>query len=218
MRALRPHGPWVERLWLRLLALLAVVLVPLLGAGAASATCLPGIESGVGAYALPGQGSARWQLPTPPTGTTYDDPAALVSDAHVADAVFEWSRGDGGHLLSFERSDVAAKTARKATRSGDELVNLASDARTTHILQGDATGGGHLWPGSPGKTPFPQSWSGDRVMHEISDVATDPGSAITPGRGGSTVVTGTRDGVDIRVILRGGDIITGHPTNLPRNP
>jgi filamentous hemagglutinin len=59
-------------------------------------------------------------------------------------------------------------------------------------------------------------------MHEISDVATDPLSVFTPGRGGRTIVTGTRDGVDIRVILgnqkEGGGIITGFPSNIPRNP
>lgn len=55
-------------------------------------------------------------------------------------------------------------------------------------------------------------------MQEISDVATDHNSVFRAGRGGSTVATGTRDGVGIRVILRNGDIVTGYPTNLPRNP
>jgi hypothetical protein len=58
-------------------------------------------------------------------------------------------------------------------------------------------------------------------MHEISDIATDPAAwrnAVPQGR--RTVLTGTRDGVDIRVIVdsRSGDIVTGYPTNLPRNP
>jgi hypothetical protein len=105
-----------------------------------------------------------------------------------------------------------------AAKSGDEFINLASDARTTHILYGDRTGGGHLWPGLPGKTPFPQSGTAQRVMHEISDVATDPTSIFQAGRGGSTVVTGVRDGVLLRVITRGDDIVTGYPTNLPRIP
>ncbi|XKF14151.1 EndoU domain-containing protein [Knoellia locipacati] len=112
----------------------------------------------------------------------------------------------------------AAKPTTKAAKSADEFVDLASASRRTHILDGDATGGGHLWPGLPGKTPFPKDWSGNRVMHEISDVATDPNSIFRPGRGGSTIATGTRGGVDMKVVLRGGQIITGHPTNLPRNP
>ncbi len=35
----------------------------------------------------------------------------------------------------------------------------------------------------------------------ISDVATDPNSVSSAGRGGRTVVEGTRDGVDIKVII-----------------
>ncbi|MBL9028807.1 MAG: EndoU domain-containing protein [Myxococcales bacterium] len=100
--------------------------------------------------------------------------------------------------------------------------NLASADRTKHILYGDATGGGHLWPGKPGKSPFPAHWDADRVMAEISDVATDPKSVFGPGRGGRTLAKGTRDGVDITVVLespgRGGGIVTGFPTNVPRNP
>lgn len=83
------------------------------------------------------------------------------------------------------------------------------------------TGGGHLWPGNPGKTPFPQGWSGDKIMHEISDIATDPvawQNAVP--QGSRTVLTGTRGGVDIRVIVdtNTGEIISGYPTNLPRSP
>lgn len=132
--------------------------------------------------------------------------------------------GSPEHFRAGQRlgSDVARPGIVVATgvaaKSADEFVDLASTARRTHILDGDATGGGHLWPGLPGKTPFPKDWSADRVMHEISDVATDPSSIFRTGRGGSTIVTGTRDGVDIRVILRDGNIITGHPTNLMRNP
>ena len=142
--------------------------------------------------------------------STYKLPASLAQDDGLAGSVrglAEMVRAETSSLLV---GPVAAK-------SGDEFVNLASEGRTTHILDGDITGGGHAWPGLPGKTPFPDSWSRDRIMHEISDVATDPSSIFRTGRGGSTIVTGTRDGVDIRVIIRNGDIVTGYPTNLPRN-
>ena len=108
-----------------------------------------------------------------------------------------------------------------ATNTADDFVDLATPARRIHILDGDATGGGHLWPGLPDKTPFPQSWSADQIMHEISDIATDPAAwsnGIT--QGSRTVLTGVRDGVEIRVVVntQTGEIITGTPTNLPRNP
>lgn len=111
----------------------------------------------------------------------------------------------------------ASRNLARAASSADEFVDLASASRRTHILAGDRTGGGHLWPGLPGKTPFPRSWSADRIMHEIADVATDPRSIVTAGRGGSTIITGTRGGVRLRVILRDGEIVTGYPTNLARN-
>ena len=79
-----------------------------------------------------------------------------------------------------------------AAKGADEFVNLASSQRTTHILTGDATGGGHLFPGGAGKSSFPQSWSADRVMHEISDVATDPLSSFVTGRGPTRLISPRR--------------------------
>jgi hypothetical protein len=112
-------------------------------------------------------------------------------------------------------------TTTGVAAEGDGLVNLASDGRTTHILDGDGTGGGHLWPGAAGKTPFPSSWSGGQIMHAISDIATDPAAWRNAVQQGSrTVLVGTRDGVEIRVVVNSstGEIVTGYPINLPRNP
>jgi len=97
-------------------------------------------------------------------------------------------------------------------------VNLADQKATTHILDGDATGGGHApGTGMPGKSEFPANWSKDRIMDAISDVATDPASKTTTA-GRTTLVDGTRDGVNIRVVIRDNRIVTGYPTNVPRNP
>ncbi len=100
-------------------------------------------------------------------------------------------------------------------------VDLTDAKGRTHILDGDSTGGGHRpGTGAPGKSEFPSTWSDDKILHEISDVATDPASKITPGRGGRTIAEGTRDGVDIRTVVErdGSRIVTGFPTNVPRNP
>ena len=90
----------------------------------------------------------------------------------------------------------------------------------THVLDGDKTGGGHRsGTGKPGKSEFPSGWSDDRIKGEISDIATDPASSRAPGRGGREVVRGTRGGIDIEVIVEpNGRIVTGYPTNVPRNP
>jgi len=111
-----------------------------------------------------------------------------------------------------------------ATNSADDLVDLASPARRTHILDGEARpngsyGGGHCGgTGFPGKSEFPTSLSDDRVMHHISDVATDPASQIVRAQGRDVFVRGARDGIEIEVLIRNGEIWTGYPTNVPRNP
>lgn len=55
-----------------------------------------------------------------------------------------------------------------AAKTGDDFVNLASEARTSHILDG------HMPPGLPGKSLFPKSWSSQQIMQNASDIATDP--------------------------------------------
>jgi hypothetical protein len=86
------------------------------------------------------------------------------------------------------------------------MGSLLSPERLNHILNGDATGGGHA-PGTglSGKTEFPSDWSNDKVESVIEDVATDPNSTrVTQGT--DEVVKGTRDGVEVRVIIRNGQI------------
>ncbi len=90
-----------------------------------------------------------------------------------------------------------------------------------HHAMGAATSGGHLWPGGAGKSPFPRSWSGNKIMREISDVARDPATWRSGGwQGRRIVLTGTPAGVDIRVVggRRIGEIFTAYPTNVPRSP
>jgi filamentous hemagglutinin len=58
-------------------------------------------------------------------------------------------------------------------------------------------------------------------MHSISDIATDPAAWQNAAQQGSrTVLVGVRDGVEIRVVVDSGtgEIVTGYPINLPRNP
>jgi hypothetical protein len=96
-----------------------------------------------------------------------------------------------------------------------------SPERRIHILDGDARGGGHR-PGTgiPHKSEFPRGWSDNKIIEAIEDVANDPASARRVGADGRTVVTGQRQGVDLRVVIErdGRSIITGYPTNTPRDP
>ena len=131
--------------------------------------------------------------------------------------LFSLSGSVSGEYSDFGRSSLAA-------RGADDLIDLASPARRSHILDGEVRpdgsfGGGHR-PGTgfPNKSEFPAGWSDDQIMHHISDVATDPLSTVRAGRGGDSFVRGTRDGVDIEVLIRNGEIWTGYPTNVQRNP
>ena len=96
-----------------------------------------------------------------------------------------------------------------------------SDRRRRHILDGDRKAGGH-GPGrnTPEKSNSPSDWSDEKTTEAILDVANDPASTRNPGDDGRTLVTGTRDGVDIEVVIdkTGKSIISAYPTNIPRNP
>jgi hypothetical protein len=86
--------------------------------------------------------------------------------------------------------------------------------RATHILDGDAAGGGHRHgTGKPGKTEFPASWNDGKVIGTVLDVAHRPDP--TPGHqewNDRWVTRGTRDDVGIvAVIQRDGRIWSAWP-------
>jgi hypothetical protein len=91
----------------------------------------------------------------------------------------------------------------------------APPGRQIHILYGDDEGmGGHIYDsGMPGKTVFPEDWDEQKIISEIEDVANHPDGIPAEQSNGSYVVTGTRDGVDISVIVKpDGEIATAYPT------
>ena len=158
-------------------------------------------------------------------------PERLCADFNCPtyDQLFEWRRANDLEWAQKNLSlAIVPLPEAGAALLFDESawVNLASPQRTNHILFGDGpTSGGHLWPGNPGKTAFPQNWSADRIMHEVSDIATDPALAWVrqTGPAGSYYtkagdparffVVGERGGVNVKVIVEpfGEGIITGYP-------
>lgn len=127
----------------------------------------------------------------------------------------------GGLSRAAEASADASKAA-DAARWSDHLV---SKERSNHILYGDEYGGGHLWPGKPGHSAFPKDWTEDRILYEISDVATKKGADWVRGTGpedsdftnagapAKFIVQGEKEGIRIEVVVapRGKGIITGYP-------
>lgn len=100
-------------------------------------------------------------------------------------------------------------------------IKVSPDGRT-HILDGEANGrGGHRsGTGISGKTEFPADWSDDKVIKEIESVANDDRLKPILQDNGRTSITGTRDGIEIKVIVDpdGANVRTAFPTNTPRNP
>jgi filamentous hemagglutinin len=122
---------------------------------------------------------------------------------------------------------VALDAASRRTAEVQEAVfaNLPRgiDQRgAVHILWGDKRdSGGHLWPGNPHKTPFPQDWQERRILDTASEIFVDP---KTPWRlspdGRVWLVEVQRDGVEVRVVVDRSRqrVVSAFPTNLPRNP
>jgi filamentous hemagglutinin len=120
-------------------------------------------------------------------------------------------------------------TTGKAAAKSEEFVDVLSSKDTQHILYGDGPGsGGHLWPGAPGKTPFPQNWSAKKVVHEVGDIVTSPSTKwyYQTGTGGKLTSAGdpakwvaweTRDGVLVRVVYQPatGRVVTAFPETNP---
>lgn len=82
-----------------------------------------------------------------------------------------------------------------------------------------------MFPGNPGKSLFPKSWSSDKIMHAVSDVATHPSNKwiqikgmndnfyTKSGKPSRFQVQGEYEGVKIKVIVEpaGKGIITAYP-------
>lgn len=99
-----------------------------------------------------------------------------------------------------------------------------SPARRTHILDGDATGGGH-GPGrkTPKKSEFPGHLSDAEIIDGVEAIANDPmrypSGSIPPG-GTAVAIEGQIKGVKTCVVvdpLRR-DVVTAYPLGVPRNP
>ncbi|WP_367620790.1 MULTISPECIES: RHS repeat-associated core domain-containing protein [Burkholderia] len=98
-----------------------------------------------------------------------------------------------------------------------------------HILYGDSpTSGGHMWPGNPGKTVFPESWNATKIISEVDGIVNSPSTKwyAQTGTGGALTKAGeratwvsweVRDGVQIRTVYQPaiGRIVTAFPDSGP---
>lgn len=92
-----------------------------------------------------------------------------------------------------------------------EKIRLPDDRRS-HILGGDATGGGHRYgTGRPGKTEFPERWDDSTASEHILNVGRHPASVKLQDNG-RWKVTGNRDRVELSVVVEpDGQVWTAYP-------
>jgi Bacterial EndoU nuclease len=111
------------------------------------------------------------------------------------------------------------------TRPSLDSIRVTPE-RTTHILDGDETGGGghRHGVGKPGKTEFPASWDDAKIISTAVNVAGGPDRPpVRQDWNDTWLCTGTRDGVDVSVVvMRSGEILTSWPEEggpgVVRNP
>jgi len=165
---------------------------------------------------VPG-GDVPARRPEPPESRSreeYYEALRVASAGKAAD--------DGDKAVDAERSGWDSVDAEDRPKAEDIQV---TPERTTHILDGDKTGGGHRHGvGKPGKTEFPASWTDERVIASILDVARRPDNPPThQDRNDTWLCNGTRDAVKVWAVVEpSGDIVTGWPEEggpgVVRNP
>lgn len=157
-------------------------------------------------------------------GVDFDAPIMAIPVTETV-AAFDAGYDVGTAALNGEWNEVQAGIFifgvefidRRTPGNIDNPVDL-TDFRKDHILNRHGPG-----RGMSDKTEFPANWTDEKVLHEISDVATDPSSTVEAGRWGADRISGTRDGVDITVDMyppnskHAGKISTGYPTNTSVN-
>ena len=142
-------------------------------------------------------------------------------------------------LLDWMDSHIAAQSPEFQTRFRPALAGLRAVAAGKDVTDdggqrflGWTVGQHWLMPvknhragaGVLKKTEFPSHWDDERIIHQISDIATDPSLVRQIDDRETPYVVGTRDGVEIRANFfpddhaKAGQITTGYPINVPENP
>lgn len=96
-----------------------------------------------------------------------------------------------------------------------------SDKRITHILYGDARGGGHLYGvGKPCKSEFPKDWHKSEIIDNVRALAANDNLNWKQQRNGYYVAESMVGSLRVRVVIdqERDDVITAYPVNVTRNP
>lgn len=154
--------------------------------------------------------------------------------ANVVNLVLEEGQNSPNDIQDQKRKELQAQNpnAEKTTSQpanqnaggikGDfNKASRISQQRRTHILYGDATGGGHKnGVGKPCKSEFPAHWDDDTIIKEIEMIAANDNLNWEEQRNGYYVTEQKVGTVKVRVVKgrNNNDVVTAYPTNVKRNP
>jgi hypothetical protein len=141
-----------------------------------------------------------------------DDAAGDAGQVDPVDGEPASPEGETGDGATGEADNPWGKVVGSHPEPGTISV---SQGRQIHILYGDDEGmGGHIYDsGMPGKAVFPEDWDEQKIISEVEGVANHPDGIPVEQSNGNFIVTGTRDGVDITVIVKpDGEVATAYPT------
>lgn len=128
--------------------------------------------------------------------------------------------GEKVEIPSTPKEEQAKPVQTPVTKNFNDAAHISPERRT-HILYGDATGGGHKFgTGSPCKSEFPKHWDDNTIIKEVEMIAANDNLNWEEQRNGYYVTEQNVGTVKVRVVKarNGNDIITAYPTNTPRNP
>jgi hypothetical protein len=159
--------------------------------------------------------AARAELAEPRTREEYYEALRAADGGSGDGGATGGGSGDGHPGTADSRTDDSGWDAVDAAdRPSPEAIRVSPE-RTTHILDGDGTGGGHRHgTGNPGKTEFPASWDDKKIINALLDVARRPDRPPKHQEWNDhCVARGTRDDVEVVVVIaRDGQIWSGWPT------
>ena len=161
----------------------------------------------------PEQGLSRGE-PGSDGAAARTEPAESRSRAEYYETLRAAVNGSDQTDAADTRTERSGWDAMAAENRPDLDALRVTPERLTHILDGDATGGGHRpGTGKPGKTEFPADWDDKKIIDALLDVARRPDQA--PGHqewNDRWVARGPRDDVEVVVVMaRDGRIWSGWP-------
>ncbi len=153
--------------------------------------------------------------------TVSEQNVAQVVDVLIVDDKTAETAPSSTLVPNLEENATSHISSEATVKEDFNAASAITSERRTHILYGDATGGGHKFgTGAPCKSEFPKHWDDKTIIKEIELIAANDNLNWEQQRNGYYVTEQKVGTVKVRVV-KGRDnknVITAYPTNTQRNP